>query len=232
VGYGWSVPPIESPDPYPTPRTSSYLPVVGVEDIVTDVSAARKEKDLAIPPPNKETWSKPQQEVTHPPKSKKHTRPHSPAPQPHRKRKSKYSPYTPEVEKALSVITAELEKNSRTSASTLSLENTIQTLEQRLRMRDQEIVLLKRERDGLKSEAEGLRKEVEKGKGEVKRVEGVLDDVRRDRVAEIRKRMAVEEERDGLRLRVEELEREGREWKGRLRELVGGSDGTLLTLNA
>ncbi|EPE35993.1 FYVE/PHD zinc finger [Glarea lozoyensis ATCC 20868] len=218
VGYGWSEPPIESPDPYPTPRTNSFHPVAGDDRTVADVNTTRKENNPEILSPEKEARAVPQPEAPHPPKPKKHSRPHSPGPQPHRKRKSKYSPYTPEIEKALSVITAELEKTSRTSTSTLTLENTIQTLEQRLRMRDQEIVLLKRERDG-------LRKEVEKEKEEVKRVEGVLDDVRRDRVAEIRKRMGVEEERNDLKSKVESLEKEGREWRGRLRELVGGEVG-------
>jgi hypothetical protein len=233
VDYGWSVPPIASPNSYFTPKTpgrkeaSSYF--ADVEIPTTDVSATSIDvQHISIQ----------QEKANHAPKAaihdsantiheerlaqhakpKKHTRPHSPAPAPHRKRKSKYSPYSPEVEKALSIISAELEKTSKSSTSTAALETTMQSLEQQLRMRNQEIVLLKQERDSLKTEAETE-------KAEVKRVEGVLDGVRRNRVYEIRKRMVAEQEQDVLKEKIQTLEKEGREWKGRLRELVGGELG-------
>jgi chromosome segregation ATPase len=232
VDYGWSVPPVASPGSYFSPKTpgrkeaSSYFAgvevAIGVSTTLPDAPNVPTQQDKIDRVPKDAVQSsvntiqkEPSKQL---PKPNKHARAHSPAPAPHRKRKSKYSPYTPEVEKALSVISAELEKTSKSSSSMTALETTIQSLEQRLRMRDQEVVLLQKERAALKVE-------VEKGKAEVKKVERVLDGVRRNRVDQIRKTMAAEEERDNLREKVQRLEKEGKEWKERLRELVGGEMG-------
>ncbi|KAG9237887.1 hypothetical protein BJ875DRAFT_492978 [Amylocarpus encephaloides] len=138
------------------------------------------------------------------------TRPRSSSPPqhpPHKKRKSKYSPFTPEIEKALSVITNELERATRSSSSSLSLKQEIESLERRVRMQDGQINLYTREievvRGKLKSEVERReRLEMERGDGRVR---------------------VLEDENRALRERVGELEREGRDWRSRLRELAGGS---------
>lgn len=75
-----------------------------------------------------------------------HKRKTDPRPNPpHKKRKSKYSPFTSSIEKALGVITNELESVSQYSKTIEDLREKIKDLEQEVRVRDGRLALLERE---------------------------------------------------------------------------------------
>lgn len=64
---------------------------------------------------------------------------------PHKKRKSKYSPFTSSIEKALGVITNELESVSQYSKTIDELREKVRNLEQEVKVRDGRLALLERE---------------------------------------------------------------------------------------
>jgi hypothetical protein len=68
------------------------------------------------------------------------------------RKRSKYSAFSSEVDKALAVITKELEKAAKVGKSEDSLRNRIQDLEQQLRLKDGQIMLTRRELELAKNE--------------------------------------------------------------------------------
>ncbi|KAH8661536.1 hypothetical protein BGZ60DRAFT_88125 [Tricladium varicosporioides] len=94
------------------------------------------------------------------------------------KKKSKYSTLPSALEKALLLITTELEKSSSITSSTSSLQSQINILEQKIRMMEGQAALKDKEMEkqmkGMREENEKLRGEVEKKERELRELKGNL----------------------------------------------------------
>lgn len=93
------------------------------------------EKTYPTPPTNAIPNPSPPKQIQ---KRKTESTPHPP----HKKRKSKYSPFTPSIEKALGVITGELESVSRYVRTIEELRERVRDLEQEVKLRDGRLALL------------------------------------------------------------------------------------------
>ncbi|KAG4428728.1 hypothetical protein IFR05_015790 [Cadophora sp. M221] len=94
------------------------------------------------------------------------------------RKKSKYSSFSSEVDKALAVIHKELESSAQVGKAESELHDKIQILEQELRLKDGQIALAHRElelarRNG--GDSVGLRAENEELKGRIERLDGLLE---------------------------------------------------------
>ena len=129
-----------------------------------------------------------------------HKKPGRPRHQSPPRKKSKYSAFSKEVDKALSVIYGELEIAAGYGKSEGNLENKVQALEQQLKMQEQQMLLTGRE-------LEFARKELAKEREE--------STVLKVDIFEIRE--------ENLRLKelVDRKENELNEWRVKLRSMIG-----------
>ena len=134
---------------------------------------------------------------THPKRSKS-TRPRRSYSPP--RKKSKYSAFSAEVDKALSVLYSELETAAQVGKSEGHLESKIRDLEQRLKLQEQQMLLKDREIDAVRMKLEKERElygSVQNGNGHL-----------REEIARLK---------EGLRSKDNEL----RDWRAKLKGLLG-----------
>ena len=94
------------------------------------------------------------------------------------RKKSKYSAFSSEVDKALAVIHKELEASASVGRAESDLRDKIQMLEQELRLKDGQITLAQRELELAKrngGDSAGLKAENEQLKMQISRLNGLLD---------------------------------------------------------
>ncbi|KAH7383040.1 hypothetical protein BKA64DRAFT_175289 [Cadophora sp. MPI-SDFR-AT-0126] len=94
------------------------------------------------------------------------------------RKKSKYSAFSSEVDKALAVIHKELEASASVGRAESDLRDKIQMLEQELRLKDGQITLARREVEVAKmngGDSAGLKAENEQLKAQITRLNGLLD---------------------------------------------------------
>ncbi|CZR57697.1 uncharacterized protein PAC_07586 [Phialocephala subalpina] len=111
------------------------------------------------------------------------------------RKRSKYSAFSSEVDKALAVINKELESAAQKGKSEDSLREQIQTLEQELRLKDGQITLMNRELEMAKKNGEATRLKAENRE--------------------------LKEENDSLKALVEKKDGELRDWRTKLKTLLG-----------
>lgn len=111
------------------------------------------------------------------------------------RKRSKYSAFSSEVDKALAVIHKELESAAQKGKSEDSLRERIQTLEQELRLKDGQITLMNQEL------------EVAKKNGEAARIKVMNQELK--------------EQNDTLKALLEKKEGELRDWRTKLKTLLG-----------
>jgi hypothetical protein len=151
------------------------------------------------PPSPEKSRPKPQEpfELSKPAGHKKPGRPRYSSPP---RKKSKYSAFSKEVDKALSVIYGELETAAGYGKSEGNLESQVQALEQQLKMQEQQMLLTSRE-------LEFARKELAKDREEsaVLKVDN----------------FEIREENMRLKELVDRKENELKEWRAKLRSMIG-----------
>ncbi|KAH6677339.1 hypothetical protein B0J14DRAFT_340448 [Halenospora varia] len=139
------------------------------------VDPLASDKVLPKPNPPQPQSMPPSTNRTQPSTSRKRSPPPPPSSsaisKPPPKKKSKYSTLPSALEKALLLITTELEKSSSSTSSTSTLQSQITTLEQKIRMMEGQAALKEKE---VEKRMEAIRKENERLKGEVDRKEGEL----------------------------------------------------------
>ncbi|KUJ14944.1 uncharacterized protein LY89DRAFT_736001 [Mollisia scopiformis] len=111
------------------------------------------------------------------------------------RKRSKYSAYSSEVDKALAVIHKELEAAAQNGKSEGSLRERIHTLEQELRLKDGQILLSSREL------------EVARQQGDTARLQAEVKELRA--------------QNEGLKTLVEKKDAELRDWRSKLKTLLG-----------
>lgn len=116
------------------------------------------------------------------------------------RKKSKYSAFSVEVDKALSILYAELETAAHVGKSKEDLQSKLKTLGQQLKMQEGQIMLANREVEQLRSQLELLRGEPEHLK---------------DQNTELLKKVA------NLQQLVEKKDSELRDWQTKLRNMMG-----------
>lgn len=187
--------PVSSKTMASTAPTSESIPVNALKrslaipstgEHVRSQAQADPDGNPEAPPPSKRL-----EKISH--KSNNNRQRHSYSP-PHKK--SKYSAFSSDVDKALNVIHKELEKAARTGRAEGGLQDRIQALEQQLKLKDGQIQL-------------GI-KELEFAKRQ--RGESSLLDAENRRLKEENARLV------GL---VEKKEAELRDWRARLRSMIG-----------
>lgn len=120
------------------------------------------------------------------------------------RKKSKYSAFSSEVDKALAVIHRELEKAAQVGKSEGNLEDKIKDLEQRLRVQDGQMLLATRELDLAQKNLAAERRHAETFRSE---------------------HAQYREEAVRLREEVERKDAELRDWRSKLRSMMGNDLG-------
>ncbi|KAE8446756.1 hypothetical protein EG329_011661 [Mollisiaceae sp. DMI_Dod_QoI] len=111
------------------------------------------------------------------------------------RKRSKYSAFSSEVDKALAVLQKELETAAQNGRSESSLRERIQTLEQELRLKDGQILLANREVELVRQSGDAMRLKAEN--------------------------QELKQENDNLRTLVEKKDAELRDWRTKLKTLLG-----------
>lgn len=115
------------------------------------------------------------------------------------RKKSKYSAFSSEVDKALTVIHKELESAAQIGRTENSLRDRIQSLEQELRLKDGQILLTTREL------------EMARRNGDTASLKAEISQLK--------------EQNDGLKVLVESKDSELRDWRTKLKGLLGDDAG-------
>ena len=121
------------------------------------------------------------------------------------RKRSKYSDLPKDLEKALDLITSNLEGASRSKKSQDDVDNKARAMEQKLRIQDGEVLLIRQELQAVKQK---LLNEVSSA------------DILRTENAELREKL------QEARALAEQKDTELRNWQGMLRNMIGNSDGT------